>query len=111
MELFIRQIRSCLKRRHRWPNHLTAKAGKQEVTSRLEPFNLNETAIEAEAVKIVFPELEILDGLLTSAQKRRNKALRLLSEFQAPLARRAREVSKRIIAENETEDGRSEMAE
>lgn len=87
------------------------KAGKQEVASRLEPFNLNETAIEAEAVKIVFSELETLDSLLTSAQKRRNKGLRLLSDLRAPLARRARDASERIIAESESEDRRSEAAE
>ena len=87
------------------------KAGKQDVANRLEPFNLNETAIEAEAVKIVFADLETLDGLLTSALKRRNKALRLLSEILAPLARRAREVSKRMIADNESEDCHPEAAE
>ncbi|MCK1272947.1 hypothetical protein ABIB75_007260 [Bradyrhizobium sp. GM2.2] len=87
------------------------RAGKQEVAKRLEPFSLNETAIEAEAIRMVFPDLEVLDSLLTSALKRRNKALRLLSESEAPLARRAREVSNRIIAENEAEGRRSERAE
>ncbi|OSI60628.1 hypothetical protein BSZ21_34785 [Bradyrhizobium canariense] len=90
---------------------LGTRAGKQEVAKRLEPFSLNETAIEAEAIRMVFPDLEVLDSLLTSALKRRNKALRLLSESEAPLARRAREVSNRIIAENEAEGRRSERAE
>ncbi|MEY9123676.1 hypothetical protein [Bradyrhizobium yuanmingense] len=69
------------------------EAGKQEIMNRLAPYHLDETAIEAEAMKLHCSELETLDRLLASAEGRRNKALRLLAELQAVTARRAREIS------------------
>lgn len=82
------------------------KAGKQEVTNRLGPYHLDETAIEAEAIKLLCSELETLDRLLASAETRRNKALRLLAELHAATARRTREVSHQLIEAGREADGR-----
>ena len=78
----------------------------------LKSFHLDETSIEAEAIKLLGSELELLDRMLSSSEARRNKALNALFEVQASVAKRAREVSQRLIdAESKPEDEQSEAAE
>ena len=75
-------------------------AGKKQVAQLLEDFQLDETAIEAEAVRCSIDQLEQLDRLLASLESRRNKALRCVAEYRGGLARQLRESSDRIIEGN-----------
>ena len=63
----------------------------------LADFRLDELAIEAEAIRSVFSELEMLDRMLTLQESRRNKALRSIADYRDGLARQVREVSTRVI--------------
>ena len=72
-------------------------AGKRDVEQLLKDFQLDETAIEAEAVRCSIDQLEQLDRLLASLESRRNKALRCVAEYRGGLARQLRESSDRII--------------
>ena len=87
-------------------------AGREEVMKILRRFNLDETSIEAEAIKLLGSELEDLDRLLSSAEACRNRALATLSDVQPSVASRARGISQRLIeAESEPEGEHSEAAE
>jgi hypothetical protein len=73
-----------------------AKARK-EVLQLLAEFHLDEFAIEAEAIRSVLSELEVLDKMLTLQESRRNKALRSIADYRDGLAKQVREVSNRVI--------------
>ena len=75
-------------------------AGKKQVAQLLKDFQLDETAIEAEAVRCSIHQLEQLDRLLASLESRRNKALRCVAEYRGGLARQLRDSSDRIIEGN-----------
>jgi hypothetical protein len=70
---------------------------KQEVLEILTRFQLDESAIEAEAIRLRSADLDLLDRLQASLESRRNKALRFISDFGADWARRLRERSDQII--------------
>jgi len=70
---------------------------KKEVSELLAEFHLDETAIEAEAIRSRSSELEVLDRMLTSLESRRNKALRCIADYQDRFAQQLREVSDRVI--------------
>ena len=74
-----------------------APQAKRKSQQLLEEFQLDETAIEAEAVRCSSDQLEQLDRLLASLESRRNKALRCVAEYRGGLARQLRESSDRII--------------
>ena len=78
----------------------TTKKAREEVGELLIRFNLDESAIEAEAIKSLGAELERLDRMLTSLQSRRNRAIRGLREYRESVAERARDVSRRVIEED-----------
>jgi hypothetical protein len=78
----------------------TTKEAREEVGELLRRFNLDESAIEAEAIKSLGAELERLDRMLTSLQSRRNRAIRELREYRESVAERARDVSRRVIEED-----------
>ena len=63
----------------------------------LAKFHLDEFAIEAEAIRSVLSELEMLDKMLTLQESRRNKALRSIADYRDGLAKQVREVSNRVI--------------
>jgi hypothetical protein len=65
--------------------------------SPISRFDLDESAIEAEAVRRSSSELEVLDRMLTSLESRRNKALGCVAEYRASLAQQLRESADRII--------------
>ena len=75
----------------------TDKAAKKQVSELLSRFELDELAIEAEAIRRSSSDLELLDRMLTSLESRRNKALRSVAEYRASLAHQLRESSDRII--------------
>ena len=63
----------------------------------LSGFDLDESAIEAEAIRRSSADLEVLDRMLTSLESRRNKALGCIAEYRASLAQQLRESADRII--------------
>src|ERR1035437_6452174 len=68
---------------------------KKEVSELLAQYHLDESAIEAEAIRSRSEELEVLDRMLTSLESRRNKALRCIADYQDRL--KVREASDRVI--------------
>jgi hypothetical protein len=79
---------------YRWFSNQKAR---KQVLKLLEQFNLDESAIEAEAIRVLAANLEQLDRLLASAESRRNKALRNIAEYRDVFARQLRESSDRIV--------------
>ena len=79
---------------HAW---FTDKEAKEQVSETLSRFDLDESAIEAEAIRKSSSELELLDRMLSSLESRRNKALGCVAEYRASLAHQLRESADRII--------------
>src|SRR5215468_673482 len=79
---------------HAW---FTDKEAQKQVSETLRRFDLDESAIEAEAIGKSSSELELLDRMLTSLESRRNKALGCVAEYRASLAHQLRESAERII--------------
>jgi len=73
------------------------KEAKKQVLEILSGFELDESAIEAEAIRRSSSDLELLDRMLTSLESRRNKALGCVAEYRASLAHQLRESADRII--------------
>jgi hypothetical protein len=53
----------------------TDQEAKKQVSETLSRFDLDESAIEAEAIRRSSSDFELLDRMLTSLESRRNKAL------------------------------------
>jgi hypothetical protein len=79
---------------HAW---FTDEAAKKRVSELLSRVELDESAIEAEAIRKSSSELELLDRMLTSLESRRNKALGCVAEYRASLAHQLQESADRII--------------
>jgi hypothetical protein len=79
---------------HAW---FTDKEAQKQVSETLRRFDLDESAIEAEAIRKSSADLELLDRMLTSLESRRNKALGCVAEYRARLAHQLRESADRII--------------
>jgi len=75
----------------------TDQEAKKEVSEILSRFDLDESAIEAEAIRRSSSDLEVLDRMLTSLESRRNKALGCVAEYRASLAQQLRYSADRII--------------
>jgi hypothetical protein len=75
----------------------TDQEAKKQVSEILSRFNLDESAIEAEAIRKSSADLELLDRMLTSLESRRNKALGCIAEYRASLAHQLLERADRII--------------
>jgi hypothetical protein len=73
------------------------KKAKKQVSETLSRFDLDESAIEAEAIRKSSAELELLDRMVSSLESRRNKALGCVAEYRASLAHQLRESADRII--------------
>jgi hypothetical protein len=74
----------------------TNKEVKKRVSDILNRF-LDESAIEAEAIRQSSADLELIDRMLTSLESRRNKALGCVAEYRASLAQQLRQSADRII--------------
>jgi hypothetical protein len=70
---------------------------KKQVSEILSRFDLDESAMEAEAIRRSSSDLELLDRMLTSLESRRNKALGCVAEYRASLAHQLRESADRLI--------------
>jgi hypothetical protein len=79
---------------HAW---FTDQEAKKEISELLSRFELDESAIEAEAIRKSSAELELLERMLTSLESRRDKALGCVAEYRASLAHQLRESADRII--------------
>jgi hypothetical protein len=89
------------------------KEAKKEVSEILSEFGLDESAIEAEAIRKSSSHLELLDRMLTSLESRRDKALGCVAQYRASLAHQLRESADRIIDGNgvlRLEDAASERS-
>jgi hypothetical protein len=75
----------------------TDQEAKKQVSELLSQFELDESAIEAEAIRRSSSDLELLDRMLTSLESRRDKALRCVADYRASLAHRLREGADRFI--------------
>jgi hypothetical protein len=75
----------------------TVQEAKKQVSEILSRFDLDESAIEAEAIRRSSADLELLDRMLASLETRRNKALGCVAEYRASLAHQLRESADRII--------------
>jgi hypothetical protein len=75
----------------------TEQEAKKQVSEVLSRFDLDESAIEAEAIRRSSADLELLDRMLTSLESRRNKALGCVAEYRESLAHKLRESAERII--------------
>jgi hypothetical protein len=75
----------------------TDEAAKKRVSELLSRVELDESAIEAEAIRKSSSELELLDRMLSSLESRRNKALGCVAEYRASLAHQLQESADRII--------------
>jgi len=70
---------------------------KRQVAEILKKFHLDEAAIEAEAIRSVAADLELLERMLMSLEARRNRALRSIADYRASFAENVQHVSERII--------------
>src|SRR6266550_7946187 len=75
----------------------TDQEAKKQVSEILSRFDLDESAIEAEAIRRSSSDLEVLDRMLTSLESRRDKALGCVAEYRASLAQQLRRSADRII--------------
>src|SRR5215510_5748377 len=75
----------------------TDKEAQKQVSEILSQFELDESAIEAEAIRASSSDLELLDRMLTSLESRRNKALGCVAEYRVSLGQQPRESADRVI--------------
>ncbi len=75
----------------------TDQEAKKQVSEILSRFDLDESAIEAEAIRRSSSDLELLDRMLTSLESRRDKALGCVAQYRASLAQQLRDSADRII--------------
>jgi hypothetical protein len=75
----------------------TDQEAKKRVSELLSRVKLDESAIEAEAIRRSSSDLDLLDRMLTSLESRRNKALGCVAEYRTSLAQQLRDSADRII--------------
>jgi hypothetical protein len=73
------------------------ETSRAKVCGYLEYFGLDESAIEAEAIKQAWPDLESIDRRLTDLAASRDVLLRRVAEYRARLAENLRESSDDLI--------------
>jgi crotonobetainyl-CoA:carnitine CoA-transferase CaiB-like acyl-CoA transferase len=81
----------------RWFNDPAART---EVVEILGKFKLDESAIEAEAIRISSASLEGIDRMLAAAELRRSRAFRNIEDCRASFAKTIRTVSDRALQES-----------
>jgi len=70
---------------------------KEQIAALLREFNLDETAIEAEAFRKSADDLERIDRLIASAEARRDKALACIAHYRGDFGALLRESSDRLV--------------
>ena len=81
----------------RWFNDPAART---EVVEILGKFKLDESAIEAEAIRISSASLEGIDRMLAAAELRRSRAFRNIEDCRASFAKTIRTVSDRALQQS-----------
>jgi hypothetical protein len=81
----------------RWFND---RAARTEVVGILGELKLDETAIEAEAIRISSASLEGIDRMLAAAESRRSRAFRNIEDCRASFAKTISKVSDRTLQES-----------
>jgi hypothetical protein len=79
---------------HKWFSDPDAK---EEVVERLQEFNLDETAIGAEAFRKTADDVERIERLMALAEARRDKALACIAQYRSDFGARLRESSDRLV--------------
>jgi hypothetical protein len=70
---------------------------RSEVSELLENFHLDQSAIEAEAIRSKFSELEMLDRMLTLHEARFNRTLRSIHDYQDKFGSKVRQAANRLF--------------
>ena len=83
---------------NRWFSDTDAR---EEISELLKQFGLDETAIEAEAIRTSSADLETIDRMLTLAEARRNRALRSIAEYREDFAERLERHSDKLIEQHD----------
>ena len=92
MQTLSRRRVPCLVRQR-----FTDQKVRKTVSELFRQFQLDESAIEAQAIRTSAADLEQVDRMLTSLESRREKALRCIGEYRDSFARQLRESADRII--------------
>ena len=74
-----------------------AAAAKEEVHEILKRFNLGESAIEAEAIRLASERLEWLDEALVSSSSRLDKSLRFIKSYRVDFVNELSRQSNRLL--------------
>jgi hypothetical protein len=72
-------------------------AAREEVSEILKRFNLDESAIEAEAIKLASDQLEWLDKALVLASSRLDKSIRFIKSYRVGFADDVRRQTDRLL--------------
>jgi hypothetical protein len=73
------------------------KEGRESVLSHLEAYSLDESAIEAEAIRRTASDLEAFDRMLGVQEARFNRELRAIADYRESFADRARSAANNLI--------------
>ena len=76
---------------------LTHAGIREDIMERLEESGLDESAIEAEAMRWVASDVEMLDRMMASREMRFQKAFRAIADYRETFANQARTASSRLI--------------
>lgn len=74
-----------------------SQEAKDKVSAILGRFHLDESAIVAQAIRGVLPEIETIERMIASLEARRDKVLRCVADYRDSLAQRLRQTSDRIL--------------
>jgi hypothetical protein len=77
------------------------KKAKTQVAALLRRFQMDEDAIEAEAFRLSFEDLERLDRMLALAELRRDKTLRCVADYRKILSKQLQRTADQIINNDE----------
>jgi hypothetical protein len=77
-----------------WLSHAGLR---EDIIEHLGASGLDESAIEAEAMRIAAPDLEMLEKMMASVEMRFRKALRAIADYRETFATQARVASNRLI--------------
>ena len=78
-------------------NWFTDKEAQARVTQLLRQFQMDETAIEAEAFRLCAEDVERLDRMVALAEVRRDRALRSIADYRQSLAKQIKKSTDRIL--------------
>ena len=70
---------------------------KKEVSKMLDQYHLDESTIEAEAIRMRSLDLEVFDRMQALRESRRDRAYRRMADYKESFAERVHEVSERMI--------------